>query len=105
MDKLFLEVSEAGVAYEILLRGERNKIGALALATQVLRVVGGWELYKASKLVLAVKLEKRLKSRKARDVKGVSRLDDLNLGGLALENNLVLLVARAKSESVGQFCA
>jgi len=99
--KILLKVREALVAYEILLRGECNKVSSLALASKELCVVGSGELNKTGEVVLAVELKKGLKGRKASEVEG-SWLDDVNLGSLTLEHNLVLLVTGAQSKRVGQ---
>jgi hypothetical protein len=94
--KILFEVGEALVAHEILFRGEGNEIGTLALATKKMRVLGVRELSKAGEIVFAIKLEQGLEGREASEVEGLCGLKLLDLGGLTLKNNLVLLVARAK---------
>jgi hypothetical protein len=97
VDKLFLKVCETLVAYEILFRGEGNEIGTLALAAEEMGVVGRGELNKASKIVLAVKLEQRLKGWQSSEAEGCG-LNEFDLGGLPFKDYLVFLVAGAESE-------
>jgi len=96
--KLLFEVGEALVAYEILLRGERDKVSALALTTEELCVLGTRERNKTGKVVLAVKLEERLESWQTVEVKGLGGVGEVDLGCLALEDYLVLLVTWAERE-------
>jgi hypothetical protein len=94
--KLLLKVREAGVAYEIVLRGEGDQFNTLTLVAEELRVVAR-KLNKTGKIVFAIKFEQRLKGRESRETEGV-RLDDFDLGRLPLEYYLVFLVAGAQSE-------
>ena len=93
MAKVLLEIREAGVADEILFRGEGDEVGPLALVAQKLCVVGRGELDEARKVVLLVELEERLEGDLAGEGKRVS---GLGLGGLSLEHKLVFLVAGAE---------
>lgn len=102
MNEFLFEIREALVAYEILLRGEGNKIGALSLAANEVCVLGSGKMDKAGKVVLAVELKQRLEGGKAGEVEGLGRLEVLDLGSLTFENDLVLLVAGAKCEDSRQ---
>jgi hypothetical protein len=98
VNKLLLKVCEALVAQEVLLRGESTKVSALALVTEKVGVVSR-EVDKAGEVVFAVKLEQGLKGGETSDVEGLGRLEAVDLGSLTLEDNLVLLVARAECDN------
>jgi hypothetical protein len=101
VDKLLLKVGEALVAQEVVLRREGTEVSALALVTEELSVVGG-EVDEAVEVVLAVKLKQGLKGGETVEVESLDRFEVVDLGGLTLENNLVLLVTRAEGDN-GKF--
>lgn len=96
MGNVFLEVGEASVAHEIFVGGEGDKVSALALVTTRVCVLDGGKVDKPGELVVAVKLEERLKGWETSKLAGLRRFVDL--GSLALEDHLVLLVARAERQ-------
>jgi hypothetical protein len=102
VNKVFLKVGKAGVAQEVLLRCEGTEVGALALAAKELSVLACGEVDKAVEVVFAVELEEGLKGGQTGEVELLRRLEVLDLGGLTLEDNLVLLVAGAKSKCGGK---
>jgi hypothetical protein len=93
VDEVFLEICEALVADKVLLDG-KGEISALALVAKEV-VALSREANEAGEVVLAVKLEKRLKGGQTSKCEGLG-LGDFNLGALPLEDYLVLLVTWAK---------
>jgi hypothetical protein len=98
VDKIFFEIREALVADKVLFRVESDQISALALAAQELGVLGRGESNESGEVVLAIKLEKRLKGRETGEVEGLGTLGQLDLSGLSFEDYLVLLVTGTKGE-------
>jgi hypothetical protein len=102
VNKVLLKVGEAGVAQKVLFGGESTEIDTLTLAVKELSVLGCGEVDKAVEFVFAVKLEERLKGGQTGEVKLLHRLEVLDLVGLTLKDNFVLLVAGAKSKCSGK---
>jgi hypothetical protein len=91
--KVLLKVGETCVAQEVFLRREGTEVGALALITSEVSVLACGEVDESVEVVFAVELEQRLKGGQTGEVELLCRLEVLDVGGLTLKNNLVLLVA------------